>query len=858
MTPSENCCPSRDELHSLVAGTPNLQRQAELECHLCECEPCCELLSELTDSDWRILLPAALENGPYPTSSIGGRESADTDQAIQHRTSEALRNASPAPLTDSQLPDLRPFGIDLIERIGRGGMGTVYRARQLQLNRIVAVKLFTETADHPERWVRFRHEAQAAARLQHENLVRIHDTGAIHGCSWIVQEYCDGGTLLQRIHAAPLSGNEAARIVARLAGAVQHAHDEGIIHRDIKPANVLFSGDNPRLGDFGVARQIEADGVTQTGEVVGTPSYMSPEQASGASRIAGPASDIYGLGTLLYEALTGVPPFRAPTVVETLRMVVEQEPIPLRRLQPSVPRDLETICLKCLDKDPGRRYATAKDVGEDLIRFLEGRPIAARPGSAVRKIRRWMQRNRVAAGLLLGFLLSLVGFLAIWVNLTLQLNQTNVQLTQQTGELQQKTQEAIESEQEALSNLEAQTAANAALQEVLNFFTRDLFDAATTEQQGVNLTVLEVLDQADAKIRAKTPDRPKVEAPLRLAIGNTLDLVGQPQKAIVHLERADELYREYDSFSATAFDCRQVLARCLAGMGDRQRALKLTTELSAPEWKPTILQEIRLRHDLLRFEPSNRSTEETVQLLSELHADCVEKLGPREVVTLSILSAIATAWFRAGEIEKALEIFKTQLQDSERELGLDHVDTYNAANNVAVALIRLGRMDEAEAIHRENLRRQIMFRGPRDAGTSGTMHNLAMVLWRQNKRRDAVDLLKDVVQGRAAALGPVERRTLESLYQIGRMFVEMREFEEGYAFLTEQFWAFKEAARGTREWVDMFNVFASIAVSAGAYDDAESSIQIAGKLLDAMGEGYSSQHNALKAAEASLHRAKAE
>ncbi|MCA9051533.1 MAG: tetratricopeptide repeat protein, partial [Planctomycetaceae bacterium] len=625
-------------------------------------------------------------------------------------------------------------------------------------------------------------------------------------------------------------------------------------HRDIKPANVLFSGATPRLADFGVARQIDAEGVTQTGEAIGTPGYMSPEQGRGASGQAGPSADVYGLGALLYESLTGVPPFRAPTAVETLRMVVEQDPVPPRRLQPSVPRDLEVICLKCLEKQPERRYPTAKELHDDLQRFLTGRPIIARPGSMLRKFSRWVGRNRTAAGLLVILVISVVSFLVAWGNMTWQLNQTNEQLTEQAVALQETTQQAIENEQEAERNLEAQTAANAALQEVLNFFTSDLFDAATTEQQGVNLTVLEVLEQADAKIRQKTPDRPRVEAPLRLAIGNTLELIGQPQKAVVHLERADELYRDFDPFSATAFDCRQVLARCLATMGNRQRALHLTRELTSSEWTPSNLQQIRLRHDLLRFDSSERSTEENVRLLTELHTDCVQTLGRRDVVTLSILSAIATEWFRAQEFEKALEIFKTELAESEKELGPDHVDTYNAANNVAVTLIRLGRLDEAEAIHRENLRRQMMFRGPRDAGTAGTMHNLAMVVWRQSKRREAVDLLKEVVQGRAAALGPVERRTLESLYQIGRMFVEMEEFVQGYAFLTEHFWNYREAARGTREWVDMFNVFADLAVSAGAYDDANASIEVSRSLLDAMGDGYSSQHNALKAAEAALRR----
>ncbi len=297
----------------------------------------------------------------------------------------------------------RVFGnYQLIEQIGQGGMGVVYKARQGNLNRMVALKLMLSgpqaTAAEVERFLR---EATAAATLQHPNVVAIHEVGQHEGQHYFSMDYIEGQNLAQVIRRTPLAAERAARYVKTTAEAVQYAHQRGILHRDLKPANVLMDAhDQPRITDFGLAKQIEIDSeLTLSGAVLGTPSYMPPEQAAGRRKEVSPASDVYSLGAILYDALTGRPPFQADTPVDTMRQVLDAEPAPPRILNPKVPRDLETICLKCLAKEPNRRFQTAQELADDLARFLKGEPIKARPIGRVARLWRWCRRNPGMAGL---------------------------------------------------------------------------------------------------------------------------------------------------------------------------------------------------------------------------------------------------------------------------------------------------------------------------------------------------------------------------------------------------------------------------------------------------------------------------
>jgi serine/threonine protein kinase len=295
-------------------------------------------------------------------------------------------------------PPRTTFGdYELIVEIARGGMGVVYKARQRSLNRIVALKMILAgRLAGDDDLVRFRTEAEAAARLQHSNIVAVHDVGEIDGQHYFSMEFIDGQTLAHRLAKGPLPSRAAARYVRLIARAVNYAHRQGVLHRDLKPSNILIDAeDEPHVTDFGLAKRLGGDaGQTRTGAVLGTPSYMAPEQAGGRIKDQGPRTDVYGLGAVLYELLTGRPPFKAETPLDTLLQVLETDPVPPRLLNPKIDADLETICLKCLEKDAKRRYGTAEELAEDLQRYLNGDSISARSSNMFDYVTRMLERSQ--------------------------------------------------------------------------------------------------------------------------------------------------------------------------------------------------------------------------------------------------------------------------------------------------------------------------------------------------------------------------------------------------------------------------------------------------------------------------------
>ena len=326
----------------------------------------------------------------------------------------------PIGLLETRLPTIP--GYEVLGVLGRGGIGIIYRVRHLKLNRDTALKMLLSGGyARPVEVTRFMREAQAVAALKHPNIVQIYDVGEVDARPYFTMELMEGGTLADKIVGTPQDAKRAAELTVTLAGAVQVAHQAEIVHRDLKPQNVLLTADGtPKIADFGLARHFDGDGgLTLDGVRVGTPSYMSPEQVSGKSDAVGPAADIYALGAILYEMLTGRPPFRAATATETQRQVMEEEPATPSRLNAKVPRDLETICLKCLHKDPDRRYATAALLADDLRRFLNGEPIAARPTGSLERVTKWARRRPAPATMILGgavvTLLLIAG--AVWLTL---------------------------------------------------------------------------------------------------------------------------------------------------------------------------------------------------------------------------------------------------------------------------------------------------------------------------------------------------------------------------------------------------------------------------------------------------------
>jgi tetratricopeptide (TPR) repeat protein len=372
-------------------------------------------------------------------------------------------------------PGFVPAGYEIVGELGRGGMGVVYQARQLRLNRLVAIKTIgSGQRASTEDLARFRAEAESAARIQHANIVQVHEVGEQDGQPFCILEYVNGGSLSRKLAGAPLEPHVAARLLETLARAVQAVHEEGILHRDLKPANVLLhlahrhDADKPladllrspdcvpKISDFGLARRIESSGLTRTGEILGTPSYMAPEQAEARSDRIGPTADVYGLGALLYELLTGRPPFRGVNVLDTLAQVCNREPIAPRQLQPAVPRDVETICLKCLQKDLDKRYASAGALADDLERFRLNRPIQARAASRWERGWKWARRRPALATLGLALFLGLVVALAGGITYTMHLRVARAETENERRQARRSYRKALEAVDQMLVRMGAE------------------------------------------------------------------------------------------------------------------------------------------------------------------------------------------------------------------------------------------------------------------------------------------------------------------------------------------------------------------------------------------------------------------
>jgi WD40 repeat protein/tRNA A-37 threonylcarbamoyl transferase component Bud32 len=397
-------CPSRDELAAFSAGMMLASLLEAVANHLCVCPRCESTVRALEDPNETIL--SELRHVPPQDPLLEEPEcrQLEVDAKVIRLDGASVTSSMPTRPAANHVKDLPlPAQLgqyELLERLGKGGMGVVYKARQPNLHRLVALKRILSGAHAScEELARFQTEATDLAHLRHPNIVHIYETGEDENCRYFAMEFVDGGSLARQLDGAPLPPRRAAELVQTLARAIHHAHEQGIVHRDLKPANVLLTIDGvPKISDFGLAKCLGSEGgYTEPGAILGTPSYMAPEQAEGRNHEIGPVTDIYGLGAILYELLTGRPPFRGTSAPDTLHQVRCQEPVPPSRLQPKVPRDLETICLKCLQKEPHKRYASALGLAEDIQRCLRGEPILARPVGRAERLWRWCRRNPALA-----------------------------------------------------------------------------------------------------------------------------------------------------------------------------------------------------------------------------------------------------------------------------------------------------------------------------------------------------------------------------------------------------------------------------------------------------------------------------
>jgi tetratricopeptide (TPR) repeat protein len=578
------------------------------------------------------------------------------------------------PALPPSLATIRYFGdYELLEEIARGGMGVVFRARQVSLDREVAVKLLRDgTLANTDEVRRFRGEAAAAAALHHPNIVAIHETGEHEGQQFLSMELIVGRNLAEATQAGPLPAREAARLVEVVAGAVQHAHEHGVLHRDLKPSNVLLdAGGAPHVTDFGFARRMDVDSsLTLSGQVLGTPGYLPPEQAAGRSREVTPASDVYGLGALLYHLITARAPFVGESPAVVLRQVEEQEPVGPRLLNPAVPRDLETLTLKALAKDPARRYRAAEELAAELGRFLRGEPILARPVGPAERLWRWTRRNPVLATLLL--VSALLGAAVVGVSVA-----ANVRLRQEQQRAEQ----------------------------VKQFLTEVLASPDPTKD-GRELKVIDLLERARKRAGTELSNQPLVQAEIMSTLGVTYFQLSLYPEAEPLLRGALELYsRELGRGSIRAAEARANVGSLLAWdsrQAEAEKELRNAVVLLRRH-QPAAKQELASAlSELGSCLQVGGQYDAAVRVLEESVALCREVGAPADQTLASGVGELSTVLGALGRREESMALNEEAIVIN-RRLPDGRVNLATCLSNQADWYARLGRFDHAVAAASEAL-----------------------------------------------------------------------------------------------------------------------------------------------------------
>lgn len=561
-------------------------------------------------------------------------------------------------------------GYEILGELGKGGMGVVYKARQVALSREVALKVIRsrELATDTER-IRFQNEAEAVASLDDPHIVPIYEIGRVKGLPFFSMKLISGASLDHRLADFAADPRRAARIVLQVAHAIHHAHQRGVLHRDLKPANILIDDHGePHVTDFGLAKKINSDAdLSHPGLIVGTPSYMSPEQVSGSKALLTTATDVHGVGTILYAMLAGRAPFAGTTLVETLDKVREAPPEPPSLKNPKVDRDLETICLKCLEKEPCRRYASAQALADDLDRYLAGLPIHARPVGRIVRLAKWCRRNKAQTALALLVVCSFLGGFA------------GVAWKWREAESERKKTETIN--------------------QLLN---QRLLSAASPENDplGKNLTVRELLDRASAQLGGWLEGQPEIEAAVRETLGGAYLALGQYDRAADHLKIARRLNHEQQGPHALAtLRVTNLLGVLLVQTGEFDQAVALLRKNLAAA-----------RHDLggddpVALEAAERlgqallaqgETDQAEAVLKQNVADRRRVLARDHPDTLRSVYRYSRVLLALGRLDEAEEYAFAYAHSVQCSRGANHPDIILALKNQAEIFKAQGNHAQAE------------------------------------------------------------------------------------------------------------------------------------------------------------------
>jgi tetratricopeptide (TPR) repeat protein/tRNA A-37 threonylcarbamoyl transferase component Bud32 len=627
---------------------------------------------------------------------------------------------------------------ELIEEVARGGMGVVYKARQRSLNRTVAVKMvLSGRLAGKSELQRFRAEAETAAKLQHPNIVAIHEVGEFEGQPFFSMDYVEGQSLAEFARNEPMPAKRAAAYLRTIAEAVEYAHSKGVLHRDLKPSNILIDqNDQPRITDFGLAKRLDdstlstlQSSLTITGQVLGSPNFMPPEQATGDRRAVGPASDVYSLGAILYQLLTGRPPFLAETLPQTLRMVAESEPTSPRLINPGVPKDLETIGLQCLQKHPGRRYAAAGDLADELGRFLRDEPILARPVGRMDKAWRWSNRNRALASAAGSAILLL---LAVTIGSPIAAFRINQERMRAETDRKKAESEAAKSQQ------------------VAQFLKAMLREVGPSVARGRDKTLLqEVLDQTAEHVGKDLKGHPEVEADLRNTLGEVYYAIGEDKQAEAMHRAALVLQRRLFGESSLAVAAsKHNLGLALYAQAQSPEAIELLRKALATRRKLLGNQNLVVAESLnslgLALADRNESgNPEAEALFREALAIRRQLLPAGDAEIAQVLNNLATTLTAEGKDNEAETLVREALAINRKLYANQHPDVAISLHTLAVVLANQGSLAEAETVQREGIALQRTLLGDKHPDLAKSLWTLARTLAYQGKYVDAEAVLRE-------------------------------------------------------------------------------------------------------------------
>ena len=738
-------------------------------------------------------------------------------------TSAEVAHDPTLPPGGSALPadelDSNTFGdYEIIQEIARGGMGVVYKARQVSLKRTVALKkILSGQLAGEEDLKRFQVEAEASAQLDHVGIVPVYDFGQVDGQYFFSMGFVEGDDLAERIRQRPLEAEAAAEMMIKIAQAVGYANAQGVIHRDLKPSNVLLDAQNePKVTDFGVAKQQGNDSeMTAQGQILGTPSYMPPEQAAGQGDTVDQRSDVYSLGAILYALLTGRPPFQAATAMETMIQVLDQDPVPISQLNSTIPRDLETICLKCLQKEPAKRYASAEALAEDLQRYLDDEPIVARPPTRAEQLRRWVRKNRataigtglVAATLIVATLISIsYAFEASRQRDVASAQRDAAELAKEEADNQREIAEAkteevakkademrvmVDFQAEQLSGIDVSAMGASLKAKMLEELQLEPSAAASADFTGASLQLLDehIFGPALVAIDRRFAEQPLVQAELLQTMATTLRDLGLLERAMAPQRRALETrIAELGRDDPTTLNSISNMGMLFLNQGKYDEALPYFSEAlearrrALGDEHPSTLMSINNMGVLLNKE---RKYDEALPYYTEALETYRRTLGDDHPSTLNSNNNMGSLLSIQKKYDEALPYYTEALEARRRTLGDDHPRTLTSINNMGFLLWRQGKYDEALPYYTEALEVSRRILGDDHPNTLVSINHMGGLLKSQGKYDEALPYMAEALEGSRRTLGDEHPSTLISIINMGTLLRSQGKYDEALPYFSE-------------------------------------------------------------------------